>query len=104
MERGLDGIASDVAVGRGPSPADLEDLFLASHSLKGTGLGFGAEELGRHAGELSHLAREWSSDQPPTPDQITEARQLLERIRAECDEVIARADAESAAPTTPPPD
>lgn len=61
MQRGLDGIAADVTAGRPPSPTDLEDLFLASHSLKGTAPGFGAVDLAHHAAQLSALAQDRKS-------------------------------------------
>lgn len=93
LRRGLDGVASDVAAGRGPSPEDLEDLFLASHSLKGTAPGFGALTLGADAAALSDLVQEWGPDAPPAAPALARARELVDRVAAGCDEVIARVDA-----------
>ena len=53
MRRGLNGVAEDVAAGRPPAAHYVEDLFLASHSLKGTAPSVGAEDVGWEAGELS---------------------------------------------------
>lgn len=95
LRQGLDGVDSDVAAGRPPSPDHLETLFLAAHSLKGTAPGFGAEELGRTAGELSLLARAWSSETVPDPAQLAQARDLLARVARGCDDITARTDADA---------
>ena len=95
MRRGLDGIAADVAAGRGPTPDHLEDLFLAAHSLKGTAPGIGAEDLGWEAGKLSDLAREWSTDAPPPDEALARARDLLQRVERACADVRGRMDGDA---------
>ncbi len=97
LNRGLDGVADCLAAGRPLREGDLEELFLASHSLKGTAPGFGAEELGWLADCLCRLVKEWSPEAPPAPDQMERARELLDQIEGECRDAVARADAESLA-------
>lgn len=97
LNRGLDGVAESIAADRPLREEDLEELFLASHSLKGTAPGFGAEELGWLAEGLCRLVKEWTPDAPPAPDQMERARELLDQIEGECREAVARADAESLA-------
>jgi chemotaxis protein histidine kinase CheA len=97
LTRGLDGVNDCVAADRPPREDDLEELFLASHSLKGTAPGFGAEELGWLADCLCRLVKEWTPEALPTPDELARARDLLSQIEHECSEAVARADAESLA-------
>ena len=95
LTRGLDGVADCIAADRLPRPDDLEELFLASHSLKGTAPGFGAEELGWLADCLCRLVKEWAPEAPPTTEQMDRARDLMRQIEGECREAVARADAET---------
>lgn len=95
LTRGLDGVEDCVAAGRPPREEDLEELFLASHSLKGTAPGFGAEELGWISDCLCRLVKEWTPEAPPGSDGLAQAREFLTQIEHECREAVARADAES---------
>lgn len=103
MRRGLDGVAAAVAAGVPPGEDHLEELFLASHSLKGTAPGFGALDLGTDAGTLSAIAQSWGPEAPPSPEGLERARYLIDRIEAACREVIARTDAGSGMDSTPDP-
>jgi chemotaxis protein histidine kinase CheA len=97
LTRGLDGVEECVSAGRPLREGDLEELFLASHSLKGTAPGFGAEELGWIADCLCRLVKDWTPEAPPSTDRLVQAREFLAQIEHECSEAIARADAESLA-------
>lgn len=96
LHRGLDGVEECLSAGHPPREEDLEELFLASHSLKGTAPGFGAEELGWLADCLCRLVKEWTPKAPPAPEALERARELLSQIEHECREAVARADAEGA--------
>ncbi len=95
MMRGLEGVAASVAAGQPPEAADLEELFLASHSLKGTAPGFGAEDLGWVADRLCRLVKPWSPETPPDSAQLEQARAFLDEIAREAGAVVERADQET---------
>lgn len=95
LARGLEGVSTSVAEGTPPRPEDLEELFLASHSLKGTAPGFGAEDLGWIADRLCRLVKAWAPESPPDDAQLEQATEFLAEIGREAVAVVARADLET---------
>lgn len=93
MRGGLEGIVAAADRGAPPDAADLEELFLASHSLKGTAPAFDALDLAHDSGALSELARHWNPAEVPAPDQLARAGELLEKVACGCREAAARVEA-----------
>lgn len=93
MRRGLEGIVEAAERSSAPSASDLEELFLASHSLKGTAPAFDALDLAHDSAQLSELARQWTTDEVPAAAELERAGELLERVAAGCAEAAARIDA-----------
>lgn len=93
MRHGLEGIVAAAGRGSAPDGADLEELFLASHSLKGTAPLFDALDLAHDSAELSELARRWTPDEVPDPEELQRAGELLGRVTSGCTEAVARIDA-----------
>jgi HPt (histidine-containing phosphotransfer) domain-containing protein len=58
-----------------------ESFFFNAHSLKGTAGAFGADDLVPPARELSDRARRWLKQGQTSAQELTEAREGLERLR-----------------------
>lgn len=90
MRGGLEGIVAAAERGAPPGASDLEELFLASHSLKGTAPAFDALDLAHDSGALSELARHWSPAEVPSSEELGRAGELLEKVARGCREAAAR--------------
>ena len=73
------------ALRRAPSPEMIEIVHLQSHSLKGTALAYGAEEVARHAAVLSGRASGWLDGAPPLTADLTVATEQLELLKQAVD-------------------
>lgn len=94
MRHGLEGIVTAHGESRPPTEADLEEIFLASHSLKGTAPSFEAWDAAHDSGTLSELVRGWTKETLPPAEELARAGELVDRIALECAAVAERIDAE----------
>ncbi len=72
-----------------------ETFYRTAHSLKGTAPAFGADALVEPAAALSSVGRRWFEEERVNSEEISSAREHLERLRGETERFIAEKEGEA---------